>query len=234
MDSNKTLARRAGWIYFLQGLLAPFAYFYVPSALIVPNDAVATADRIRASDGLLRAAVAAELFTATAVIFAILALYRLFENVDKRMAVLMAALFLFSIPISYMNALNNLAPIILTRNAAVLASLDGNQVGALVMLFLRLHNYGLAAAQIFWGIWMIPYGILILRCDFIPRWLAYPLFVAAAGYVLNSVGTLFLPSIRGISSYGQILGLGELPIIIWLIVWGARPTRTPGLGESGA
>ena len=75
-------------------------------------------------------------------------------------------------------------------------------------LFIRLHNYGVAVAQILWGIWLIPFGILIMRSEFILRWLSYPLST------FNSVGTLFLPSIRPASSYEQTLGLGECPILI--------------------
>src|SRR6266566_2868394 len=73
------------------------------------------------------------------------------------------------------------------------ATLDPRQVAAQVTLFLRLHNYGLVVNQIFWGLWLFPIGILVMRSGFIPRWLGVPLFFAGAGYVLNSLGMLMLP-----------------------------------------
>ena len=58
--SRKSLARRAGLLYLLACLPAPFALLYVPSRIFVAGDATATADRIRESETMLRLAVAVE------------------------------------------------------------------------------------------------------------------------------------------------------------------------------
>jgi len=223
MDSTKSLARWAGLLYGIASSLAPFAYLYVPDQLIVQGDALATADRVRASEGLLRAAIGAELYGVTVLLFAALALYDLFKRVDPRIAGIMAAMMLVSVPISYINALNHIAPLILLKSAAIAAVLDQRQVAAQVTLFLRLHNYGLVINQIFWGLWLFPIGVLVMRSGFIPRWLAFPLFFAGAGYVLNSLGMLVLPpSLRWITDNLQILGVGEMPFFtFYLLIWGA-------------
>jgi Domain of unknown function (DUF4386) len=224
MDSNKSQARRAGLLYVLAGSLAPFAYLYVPDVLLVEGDALATVDRVRASENLLRAAIVAELYGVTVLIFAALALYELFKRVDPRTSILMAVLMLVSVPISYINALIHIAPLILLKNPAIAAVLDPGQVAAQVTLFLRLHNYGLLINQIFWGLWLFPIGVLVMRSGFIPRWLGVPLFFAGAGYVVHSLGTLLLPlSLRWITQYGQVLGVGELPFFsFYLLIWGVR------------
>jgi len=224
MDSTRGLARRAGLLYVLAGSAAPFAYLYVPNTLFVQGDAIATAERVRASEGLLRAAIVSELVSATLLVFATLALYRLFKRVDEKTSTLMAALMLVSVPISYVNATNNIAPLVLLESPAIASVLDPGQVAAQVTLFLRLHNYGLVVNQIFWGLWLFPIGVLILRSGFIPRWLAYPLLFAGAGYVLNSLGTLLLPpSLRWITQSLQILGVGEMPFFsFYLLIWGVR------------
>lgn len=224
MDSTKSQARWAGLLYVLAGSLAPFAYLYVPGVLLVEGDALATADRVRASENLLRAAICAELYGATLLIFASLALFELFKRVDQRTSILMAALMLVSVPISYVNVLNHIAPLVLLKNPAIAAVLDPGQVAAQVTFFLRLHNYGLVVNQIFWGLWLFPIGILVMRSGFIPRWLGIPLFFAGAGYVINSLGTLLLPpSLRWITQYGQVLGVGEVPFFsIYLLIWGVR------------
>ena len=71
---------------------------------------------------------------------------------------------------------------------------------------------------------MFPIGVLVMRSAFIPRWLGIPLFVAGAGYVLNSLGMLLLPpSLRWITENLQILGVGELPLFtFYLLIWGVR------------
>jgi len=72
----------------------------VPGRLLVEGGALATADRVRASEGLLRAAIYGELYGATLLIFATLALYQLFKRVDQKTSTLMAAMMLVSVPIS--------------------------------------------------------------------------------------------------------------------------------------
>lgn len=218
MTSTRTLARRAGWLYLLANVVAPFAYLYVPNQLIVPGDAVATLAHVRAHEALLRAAIGAEIWNATVGAFAVLLLYRLFEGVDKGMSRLMAALFLLGVPVSYANVVNHVAPIVLANNPAY-----GDQAAPLAMLFLRLHNSGLAVAQVLWGLWLIPLGIVVRRSAFLPGWLAYPLFAAGIGYVAHSLGMLCLPpSLRGVTSFGQVLGVGELPFFLYLLFRGAR------------
>jgi hypothetical protein len=222
MDSTRSLGHRAGLWYSLASSMAPFAYLYVPGKLIVEGDVLATADRVRASEGLLRAAIFAELYGATLLVFASVALYRLFKDVDRPVAMLMAAMLLVSVPISYVNVLNHVAPLVLLKHPAIAAALDPGQSAALVMFFLRLHNYGLVVDQIFWGLWLFPIGLLVRRSGFLPRWIAYPLFAAGAGYVLNSIGGLLPASARGITQYGQVLGVGEVPFTLYLLIWGAR------------
>ena len=216
-------ARWEGLLYGATSSLAPFAYLYVPSRLLVQNDALATADRVRASEGLLRAAIWAELYGVTILVFAALALYELFKRVDQKTAWVAAAMILVSVPISYVNTLFNIAPLVLLKSPAIDAVLDPGQVAAHVTLYLRLHNYGLVVNQIFWGLWLIPIGLLVLRSGFTPRWLAWPLFAAGTGYVLHSLGGLFLPpSLRWITESLQVLGAGEAPFTLYLMIWGAR------------
>ena len=227
--STQSQARRAGLFYVLASSLAPFAYLYVPGVLLAEDSALATADRLRASENLLRAAIVAELYGVTILLFAALALYQLFKDVDRKTSLLMAAMMLVSVPISYVNALFNIAPLVFLKSPAIAAALEPGQVEAQVTFFLRLHNSGLIVNQIFWGLWLFPIGALVLRSGFLPRWLAYPLFFAGAGYVLHSFGALLPPSLRSITQYGQILGVGEMPFDFYLLIWGARGYGTDRL-----
>jgi len=217
MTPVKTLARRAGWLYFLANCVAPFAYLYVPGKILVPGDALATMDHVRAHEGLLRIAIGAEIWNATLGAFAVFLLYRLFERVDKPLSMLFAVLFFLAVPVSYANTLNHVAVLLLAHDPAS---------ASLGMLFLKLHNYGLAAAPILWGLWLIPLGMVVRRSGFIPGWLAYPLFAAGIGYVAHSLGLLCLPaSMRQVTSLGQVLGLGELAFFFYLQFPGARTER---------
>src|SRR6266850_2609585 len=95
MNSTKKQARVAGLLYLLIGVTAPIGLLYVPGKLIVSGDATATADRIRASESLLRIGIASELFHQIICVFLVLALYRLFKAVNEahaRQLVILGAL----------------------------------------------------------------------------------------------------------------------------------------------
>ncbi len=222
MNSLKKQSRIAAALYFLNGLPAPFALLYVPSVLIVRGDAAATANNLRNSEALLRLGMAGELFSSTVVIFAMLAFYHLFKAVSQKHAMAMMILMLISVPISYLNVLNDLAALTLARGPAFLSAFDRPQLDALAYLFLRLHTQGFILAQIFWGLWLFPFGIAVMRSGFIPRFVGIAAIIAGCGYVISSSVSLFLPaSAQGIGDLAMILGVGELAFF-WLLIWGAK------------
>ncbi|MFL6595270.1 MAG: DUF4386 domain-containing protein [Chthoniobacterales bacterium] len=228
MTSLKRQSRLAALLYFLSCVPAPFALLYVPNTLIVRGDAAATANNIRDAEGLLRAGMGVELYSATVAIFAMFAFYHLFKAVSQKHAMAMMVLFLISIPISYLNLLNDLAALTFARSPAFLAAVfDKAQLDAFVLFFLRLHNQGVILAQIFWGLWLFPFGIAVMRSGFIPRFVGIATIVAGAGYVISSSVSLFLPpSAKGIADLATLLGMGELAFL-WLLIWGAKDQPVP-------
>src|SRR5258708_38138252 len=220
---NKKRARVAGFLYLLASIPAFFAWVYVPNKLIVTGDATATANRVRASETLLRLSIGSELIGLIVFIFVVLALYRLFKPVSEKHALVMATLLLISLPISFLSVVNEMAALIVLSDASFLSAFDQPQLDTLAYLFFRLHGQGLVVAQIFWGLWLFPFGILVIRSRFIPRFLGYLLFIAASGYLASSFTSLLLPSYRHlVDQFAMVLEAGELPIIFWLLIWGAK------------
>lgn len=224
LDSLKRQSRTAALLYFFSCAVAPFALLYVPGKLVVRGDAVATANNVRNLEGLLRFGIAAELFSATLVIFAILAFYRLFKSVSPKHSIAFTVLFLLSIPISYVNLLNDVAALTFARGPAFLSAVfDKAQLDAFVLFFFRLHNQGIILAQIFWGLWLLPFGYVVIQSGFIPRFVGIAVITAGCGYIINSSVALFLPSsVQGIGDLAMVLGIGELAFF-WMIIWGAKP-----------
>jgi hypothetical protein len=222
MNELKKQSRFAAFLYFLNCLPAPFALLYVPSVLIVRGDAAATATNVRNAEGLLRAGMAVELLSATVVIFSMLAFYQLFKAVSKKHAMAMMILMLIATPISYLNVLNDIAVLTFARGPAYLSAVfTRTQLDALVLFFFRLHNQGIVLAQIFWGLWLFPFGLAVLRSGFIPRFVGIATIIAGCGYLLNSTVALFLPAAQGIGDLAMILGIGELAFF-WLLFCGAK------------
>jgi hypothetical protein len=225
--STKQQARLAGFLY-LALLIAPFGLLYVPSKIIVSGNATTTADNLRAHGSLLRLGIGSELVHQVVAIFLLLALYRLFKPVDEYLSKQLIILgSLVSVPIMFVNVLNHLAALTLVSGSEWLSVFPKDQLDALAYLFVRLHGQGITVASIFWGLWLFPFGLLVIRSGFIPRWMGYALMLAGSGYLLNSFAILVFPQFSTFT--GQIsmpLQFGELPIMFYLAIWGARETRT--------
>lgn len=236
MSSTKQQARSAGLLYLLLALSAPFGLLYVPAKLIVSGNASATAENIRTSEWILRLGIASELIHQTIAVFLVLALYRLFKPVNEALArqvVILGAL--LSVPIMFVNVLNEVAAQTLASGAGYLSVFEKPQRDALAYLFLHLHGQGVSVASVFWGLWLFPFGMLVIRSGFIPRVFGFLLIIAGIGYLASSFATLVLPRYAElVSQIAFPLQVAEVPIIFWLLIWGAktRPTDAPALGSS--
>jgi Domain of unknown function (DUF4386) len=138
--------------------------------LIVDGNPAATTYNMAAHESLFRFGIVTQLLTAVGWIFVTLALYRLFKEVNQGLAVLMVILgSLMVTPIFFMNSVNDGAALLFARGGDFLTAWDKPQRDAFAMLFLRLHHLGDLANEIFWGLWLLPFGLLVYRSRFLPR-----------------------------------------------------------------
>lgn len=226
-STTKRQARVAGVWYLLLALTAPIGLVYAPGKLVVAGDAAATADHLRASESLLRLGIASELGHQVVCIFLVLALHCLFRPVSARLAAQVVILgALVSVPIVFVNVLNELAAIALAGGADYLHPFDSAQRDALAYLFMQLHDRGIQVASVFWGLWLFPLGTLVIRCGFIPRLLGVLLIAAGAAYLITSGAALVAPRFEPLlTPWALPFKMGELPMVVWLLGWGARPPR---------
>ena len=223
MGSLKRNARVAGFTYLLL-LTAPLRLVYIPSTLFVPGDPTATAHNIATHETLFRLGIVSDLFTGAGAIFLLLALYRLLNEVDRYKAMLMVILGSVVVaPIYFLNTLNDVAALLLVRGSDFLSAFAAPQREALAMLFLRLHHHGVLANQVFWGLWLFPFGLLVMRSGFLPRFLGVWLIAGGVGYLAISLAGLLVPQYEDTVSMIALPGMiGEVAIMLWLMIKGAR------------
>jgi hypothetical protein len=226
MNSSANPGRFVGLLYAVISIPGAFALIYVPTRVIVQGNAAATASNIVAHETLFRFGIAGELVSQILFMWVALALYDLLKGVNQRRASLMLTLIVVSIPIALLNELNALAALILARGADFLSVFDESQRDALAMLFISLHNRGFDIAEIFWGLWLFPLGLLVYRSGFFPRILGVLLMISCCAYVVDAFAPIALPQyIQVVSGWTSPLRLGEPIFMIWLLVMGARPKR---------
>jgi hypothetical protein len=224
MTSTSKSARIAGLLYLRLAIAGPVRLMYVPTTLFVHGNAPATASNIAAHEALFRLGIVSDLFCGTILIFLVLALYRLFKGVDQYLAVLVVILGgVLPAAIDFFIVLNDSAALILARGADFLSVFDKPQRDALAMLFLRMHDQEVLAAEIFWGLWLVPLGILVYRSRFLPRFLGVWLIINGFAYLIMSVAGLLLPHYeQAVDSALFPILTGEVAFLLWLLIRGAK------------
>lgn len=237
MTSMKGLARRAGLLYLPTLILAPFTLMYIPGKLFVAGNATATVQNIAAHETLFRLGLVIDFFSSVLWIFIILALYRLLRDVDPQQAALMAVLGGVMVTlINFIVSLNNAAALMLVRGAEFLSVFDKPQRDALAMLFLRMHDQGILAAEIFWGLWLFPLAILVYKSRFLPRFLGVWLAINGFAYLAMSFTGLMIPHFaKRIGTLAFPALFGELALMFWLLIKGAREPagESPAMRSAG-
>ena len=228
MHPTVKAARIAGAIYLSMVLVAPFAMLYVPGKLIVRDNAAATAENILAHETMFRLAIFGDLISHVIFICLGVALYRLLNSVNKTWALLMVALVSVSAAIGFLDTLNNIAALILFRGAEFLSVFDKPQRDALGMFFIKLHTQGIFMDEIFWGVWLFPFGWLVFRSGFLPRFLGIWLILACFGWVSLSAIAIFSPVYyEAAFRWLQPVFFAELAFMLWVLIRGANVQALP-------
>lgn len=223
MHPTDKAARIAGAVYLSMVFTAPFSLIYVPNTLIVRGNATATASNILAHEMLFRLGIVADLISSVIFVCLAIALYRLLSGVNKTQASLMVALVLVSVAVGFMDVLNNIAALTLFRGGEFLGIFDKPQRDALAMLFLRLHGQGIVINEIFWGLWLVPFGVLVIRSRFLPRILGAWLILNGFAYVAISFTGLLVPQYNAIVyNIAFPVLFGEMAIALWLLIKGEK------------
>src|SRR6056297_3702608 len=164
----KTKARFAGILYFLIGVFGFFGIMYIPSQIEIIGDVQATFNSLIENEFLFRMGIYSHLLNTVVMTMISLIFFQMFSHINKYWAMLMFAFVVVHISFEFGSEVLNIAAIRIAEGS-FLESLELLQRQEWTYLFLRMANYGSVGLDIaFWGLWLIPLGILIHKSDFIP------------------------------------------------------------------
>ncbi len=232
MDLNKKTARTAGFLYLIVVVTGIFHLVYVPSQITVKGDASSTVSNIVASESLFRLGIVSELICHTVFLLLPLVLYKLLQQVDRNLALLMVVFAVVSVPINFVNMLNKLDVLSLLSGTHFLKAFTTDQLHAQVMLSLDAYGNGILVSKVFWGLWLFPFGYLVFKSGFLPRILGILLMMGCFSYLIDFFGRLLFPGYTETVIPSLIIlpaSFGEIGICLWLLIMGASaPTRSVG------
>lgn len=230
MESTKRIARIAGLLYLVIILSAGFSEGVVRASLIVPGDATATADNIRASEVLFRAGFVADLVAFISDVGVTVLLYVLLSQVSRTVALLAAAFRLVAHPaIAAVNLLNQFAGVVLLGGADHLTAFSPAQLDTLALVAMDMHGYGYLIGGAFFGVHLLLLGWLLIRSDLFPSALGIVVLMAGGGYLVESFG-IFLFPVHETLFTGLVMVtavLGEVGLCLYLLVKGVRIVPSP-------
>ncbi len=217
MASERRLARIAGLLYLAVAVLGGFAELYVRDRIVELGDPAATAGNIRASATLFRAGFVADLAQATIFLFTAMALYLLLRGVNELVARAMVVIVAVSVAIMCLNLLNQFT-------ALQLATGETAGSAAQAGLFAEMHHAGYLIAQVFFGLWLLPLGYLVVRSGWFPKAIGVLLIAGCFGYLIDTFARFLAPSVAdGIGAVVLVpAAIGELSFVAWLLVKGVR------------
>ena len=212
----------AGLFYLGLAITGMFGFLMVRPELFAAGDPARTLANLVERPGLARIGIALELGISIFQALAAVWFYRLFRDTDSFAA---GALALYGM----VNAL-----VVLASAAFLGAALDAatGPVGAeptishlLTLISGRFWQVG----TIFFGLWLIPMGWLVLKARFGHRLLGWILIVGGVGYVLNALVAVLFPDSGSWVGYLPIAAtVGEFWMIALLLWTGLRRQSPAG------
>ncbi len=221
-------ARVAGILYLVVVLSSPFVLMYAPGKLFVAGDPVATVTTLQANVPLFRAYILVGLVSEVFFVATVLALYRLFRDVDRDLAALMVVAIMLIAPLALLGTGYQIATLRLLSDSQPLAAFDPMARDALILFLPMLDRMATPVHVHFWGLWLLPLAILAWRSRWLPRWLSVWLGLNGLAYVALSVLAVYsLPLYQQGLSMATPLLFGEAVLSMWLVVVGVRERKAP-------
>lgn len=214
-------ARLTGVIYLLYFLTAIAGQIFL-SGLVVSGDAAATATHIQARELSFRAGVAVGLIAIALYIAVTARLYALFAPVNRNLSLLAAFFSLVGCAIQAVGSLFQLSALVVLGDSQSLSAFTLDQRQSLAMVFLQMNTQALNIGLVFFGLYCLLIGYLIVRLIFLPRILGALMALAGLGWL-----TFLAPPLAyDLAPYIQILGaLAEVALMLWLLIVGVDEQR---------
>lgn len=229
----KAYARFAGLLYLLIAISGGFSIGYVPTVIVVPGDATATAQNIAANLGLFQLGIVADILVFMLEVALTVMLYRLFKPVSRTLSLIAAFCRLAMSLVMGLNLLNYLIPLLLLSGSDYLSVFEPDQLHALALLFLDTHQYGVYIWGLFFGLHLMALGYLIFKSGYFPKVIGILMMIGSFGYATESLAAITFVDNDLVSTmvivFLVVAVVGELSFTFWLLIkainineWNAR------------
>lgn len=215
-------ARLAGVFQALEGFPSAFGQVVVIGTLASSGDVATVAHNILANEALYRLGFAISLAAVGFHVAWALLMYQLLLVVSRTIALLAMLVIVVGCAIQAVAVIIYVAPLVVLANGSSPSGIDPAQQQSLALIFVNLSTEAFHVYLIFFGVWCVLSGYLIVRSTFLPWILGLLLVVDGLGwmtYLWPPFAEAIYPAIATVS------GLAELPLLLWLLVFGVNSQK---------
>lgn len=223
-ENFKSLLLIGGLAYL--GVIATGVYAegIVRGSLVEPNDALLTMKNIAQNIGLMRLAAVNDIFILVFDLIAALCLFAILKPVNQNLSLLTFAFRIIAIGVLSIAAIFAYVPVLLLNNAQYLNVFDANQLAALGLLSIKIHNLSYHVSLILFAINNVMLGVLMFRSAHFAKLIAATTILFGISYFTNSFSWFVAPEFQS-----QISGIAlktsffcELALSLWMIYKGIK------------
>ena len=209
MTEIKKIARIAGMWYLADIVILVFSYMFVDAKLLVSGDTAASFANIIENMPLFYAGSAAFVIGYFCTSMAAIMLMKLLKPINSILAVLMPILLMIGVAVVLVGKTLEVYGVV-TQNANLIAMRENIDM----------------SAEILWGLWLLPLGLLIIKSELIAKIVGWLLLIACLSH-LAAFGIYFFAPDK-FASFETVIfaaGIGEFVLVGWLLVKGVRAEK---------
>jgi hypothetical protein len=226
MRSPQWIARLAGGLYLSLTVLSVIGGS-ITARIIQPENPGATIENIRSSAALFRAGVGLELLSNLCYLATALVLFVLLRHVDQVAATAMVVVVTVATAVGYVNTFNQYTALVATSGSDYIGRF-GRPAATAGVLVLANRPGDWQSGTLFFGLWLLPLGYLLIKSRFYPKFVGVMVLVAAGCWLAEFAAYFMVPVLAEIAPVFNVGAIGEFILIAWLLF--AR-IRAPGVDQ---
>lgn len=214
-------ARITGVWYLALAITGMAGFLFMHSRIYVSDDPAKTLSNLTELETLARMRLVFELLIVASQALAAVWFYKLFKDIQHEAAWALAAW-------GMVNAVAIMISAMAMGGAIEIATSPQTMNDKVIMIQLlqQFIKHAWGVGSLFFGLWLIPMGYIVVSSQRMPVWLGRVLIIGGVGYILSAfisymgvneswVGMLTIPAT-----------IGEFWMIAYLLIFGIRPGKS--------
>lgn len=222
-------ARMTGFFYLGIAVAGGFSIAYVPSQIVVAEDAAATVANIVNRNGLYHLGIAGDVVVMVFEIMAMTMLYFMFRPISPTLSFAAAMSRLSMVSVMSAMLFFHAGADLLAHSDAVMTNFSAEQRADVAGLLLEMHRAGVWIWQVFFALHLVLLGYLVLKSERFPRVIGLGLIIGAWGYLGDSVYAFAFPDVDWLGNLRigllAIVTISEVSFALWLLIRGPKAPR---------